>query len=466
MQFDAIFCQDSPNAIRIFPIVKDQLEETKAALDSRTQAWLALNQFKAESGSLCLVPDEQGELACVLVGLADQQDYWAFGAAATKLPAGDYALDSAYQQSFDESFWLYLAWGLGAYRFTRYKKQDKPQPRLRLSQDVDQHRLQTLCESIYWVRDQINTPAEDLRPEQYAAIIKDTFKSLSASVKVIEGKAIVKDFPLVNAVGRAGEQAPRLIDIQWGNKSHQPLTLVGKGVCFDSGGLNLKTGAFMNGMKKDMGGSAIVLGIAQAIIRLKLPINLRVITPLVENAVSGNSMRPDDIFTSRLGKTVEIGNTDAEGRLVLADALALACEAKPDYLIDFATLTGAARVAMGPDVPAYFTNDDSLAQALEVNAAVPLETIARLPLYQPYRKFLDSKIADINNMSSSRYGGAITAALFLKEFVSEGTAWVHVDVNADNTRDLAGRPEGGEAHGLLTVLRWAEQTFSSVDNSA
>lgn len=461
MQFDQVFCQDSPNAICIFPIIKSELNETMVKLDGRTQAWLGLNQFKAESGSVCLVPDANGELACVLVGLSDKNDYWALGAAAAKLPEGDYALDCVYQASIDDLSLFFLAWGLGAYRFTKYKESKKPQPRLRMSQDIDQARLQIMCESIYWVRDRINTPAEDLRPAAYAALVKERFKSLSAKVEVIDGKRIPKEFPLVDAVGRAGEQGPHLVDIQWGDKAHKALTLVGKGVCFDSGGLDLKSANYMGGMKKDMGGSAIVLGLAQAIIRLNLPVRLRVIVPMVENAVSGNSFRPDDVFKSRLGKTVEIGNTDAEGRLILADALTLACENKPDYLIDFATLTGAARVAMGPDIPAYFSNNDALAHALEVDAASPMEMICRLPLYAPYRKFLDSKIADINNNASTGYGGAITAALFLKEFVTEDLPWVHFDVNADNTRDLPGRPEGGEAHGLMTVLRWIEQTFTA-----
>lgn len=461
MQFDQLFCQKSSDAICIFPIVKNELDATKAKLDARTQAWLGLSQFKAESGSICLVPDANGELACVLVGMADKHDFWALGAAAAKLPEGDYALDCIYQQSLEDLNLFFLAWGLGAYRFTKYKDSNKPQPRLCLAQNINQINLQVICESIYWVRDRINTPAEDLRPATYAALIKDTFKSLSAKVEVIEGKRVAKEFPLVDAVGRAGEQGPHIIDIKWGDKAHKALTLVGKGVCFDSGGLDLKPASFMSGMKKDMGGSAIVLGLAQAIIRLNLPVRLRVITPLVENAVSGNSFRPDDVFKSRLGKTVEIGNTDAEGRLILADALALACEDKPDYLIDFATLTGAARVAMGPDIPAYFATDDTMAHALEIDAATPMETICRLPLYAPYRKFLDSKIADLNNNSSNRYGGAIAAALFLKEFVAEELPWVHFDVNADNTRDLPGRPEGGEAHGLMTVLGWIDRTFTS-----
>ena len=459
MPFDAIFCQDSPNAICIFPIIQSALEDTVRQLDPLAQRWIKLNQFKAKSGEVCLLPDQTGALTCVLVGMGDEQDYWAMGAAAAKLPAGDYALDCQYQPALGDAFLLYLAWGLGAYRFTRYRDNDHAQARLRLAPTMHTDKLRVLCESICWTRDLINTPAHDLRPESYAEAIKAVFKPLGTKIKVIDGKTLLKEFPLVEAVGRAGEQGPCLVDITWGSSVHKTLTLVGKGVCFDSGGLGIKPSAGMRQMKKDMGGSAIVLGLAQAIIRLNLPVQLRVIVPLVENAISGNSMRPGDVIRSRSGKTVEIGHTDAEGRLILADALAYACEAKPDYLIDFATLTGAARVALGPDIPAYFTDDETLAHQLEVDAATPLELLWRLPLYAPYHKFIESKIADIENISSTSYGGAITAALFLKAFVDPGCVWAHFDINADNTRDLPGRPQGGEAHGLLTMLNWVEQQF-------
>lgn len=458
MNFDKVFAAVGADGTPVYPVIELEFDSKLELLTQSQQQWVRINQFKAKSGTYCLLPNAAGEVEAVLVGMGNEHDFWSFG-VATKLPAGDYQLDWSLMSQPRDVALLYIAWGLGSYRFTRYKDNNRPQPRLALTDGIDSDHLSVICSSVAWARDLINTPAHDLRPISYEMEIKDKLKSLANSIKVIDGEKLLEEFPLVEAVGRAGEQAPRLVDIYWGNKNHAKLTLVGKGVCFDSGGLGIKTGSGMRQMKKDMGGSALVLSLAYAIMRLKLPVQLRVIVPLVENAIAGNSMRPGDVIRSRSGKTVEIGHTDAEGRLILADALALACEDNPDYLIDFATLTGAARVAMGPDIPAYFASDDNFANNLERGAESPLEVICRLPLHKPYRKFLESKIADIENISSTSYGGAITAALFLQEFVSADIPWVHFDVNADNTRELPGRPQGGEAHGFFTVINWVLNTF-------
>ena len=382
-------------------------------------------------------------------------DAWAVGDLPKALPAGQYHVDTPlFSQQQLES--ICYSWGLGGYTFDRYKVAQHTVAQLCVPEGVDRQKLDNRVACVYLARDLINTPAEDLRPISYTAIIKGIAKQHGAKCKVFEGKALLKEFPLVHAVGRAGEQPPCLVALNWGNDKHPAVTLVGKGVCFDSGGLDIKPSVGMHLMKKDMGGSATVLALAQLIMMQQLPVRLHVILPLVENAVAGNAMRPGDIFTSRAGKTVEIGNTDAEGRLILADALTYASEMKPDYIIDMATLTGAATIALGPNIPVYFANDSILSDQIMNSAMQSAETICRLPLYQPYRQFLDSTIADLNNMSSEKGGGAIAAALFLQEFVAAGIPWVHFDTQAWNKQALPGRPKGGEAMAFSTLYRWVE----------
>lgn len=456
--FDQLFVKSCSSCISIHPIVTDQFDKVMAGLTAGVQQWLNANQFKAKSGQFCLVPGNGGEVAAVYVGLANSDDTWALGALPKKLPAADYQLqtDLFDQQQLQRVF---LAWGLGGYTFDRYKKPTHTLARLCLVDAVDAALLDNLLKSFYLARNLINTPALDLRPQSYAQLIKETLKPLGASISITEGDKLKKQFPGVHAVGQAGEQPPCLVDVTWGKKAHPKLTLVGKGICFDTGGLDLKNASGMLTMKKDMGGSAIALALAQLIMAQQLPIQLRLILPLAENAVSGNSYRPGDILTMRSGKTVEIGNTDAEGRIVLADALALASEDKPATIIDFATLTGAARIAMGPDIPAMFANKDTLAEGLLSSSHKTHETICRLPLYAAYRKFLESPIADLSNVSSTAYGGSITAALFLQEFIDNDIPWAHFDVMAANTRDLPGRPQGGEASALVTVFDWVQNQF-------
>ncbi len=307
------------------------------------------------------------------------------------------------------------------------------------------------AEAIGLVRDLVNTPAADMGPAQLAEAARDLAKRHRGKCTVLVGDTLLKrNYPAVHAVGRAAAEEPRLIDLRWGSKGPK-VTLVGKGVCFDSGGLDLKPAAGMKLMKKDMGCAAHVLGLASLIMAEKLPLQLRVLVPAVENAVSGNAFRPLDVLQTRKGLTVEVGNTDAEGRLVLCDALAEADSEKPDLLIDFATLTGAARVALGPDLPAMFCNDDKLAGLILRHGAVEGDPVWRLPLHKGYRPGLESKVADLNNISNSPYGGAITAALFLENFVSPGTRWAHFDIMAWNVATRPGRPEGGEAMGLRAV---------------
>lgn len=453
--FDQIFTSSSDNAVHLIPVLTNSFNDALSSLPATTQAWLTASKFKAKSGQHIVVPNAAGRVEAVYVGMESWDDFWAFGSLAKSLPEGVYAIE-ADGLDHDQLARIHYAWGAGAYIFDRYKESEITIAQLSLHDKVNATRLECILKSVYLARDLINTPAQDLRPTSYAEFIKETIKPFKASCKVIDGKALIKEFPGVYAVGKAGEQPPCLVDMTWGDAAHPKLTLVGKGICFDSGGLDIKNAAGMRDMKKDMGGSAIALATAHMIMASNLPLRLRLILPLAENAISGNSMRPGDILTMRNGKTVEVGNTDAEGRLVLADALALACEDKPDYLIDFATLTGAARIAMGPDVPAFFSNNEALAEAMLMGSRQSKETITRLPLYKPYLEFMKSPIADLSNVSSTHYGGAITAALFLQEFVDASVPWVHFDVMAANTRDLPGRPLGGEASAFPTVYRWIE----------
>lgn len=456
--FDQLFARRCEQCIVIHPIYTQDVTNQLAQLDECTRQWLLLNKFKAKTGQYCLIPATEGKLAAVYVGMKDADDGWALGSLAKALPEGDYQLDIQHFNN-QQCQRFFLAWGLGGYTFDRYKKSEHTLARLCLCDQVDAKKLEHMLQSFYLARDLINTPALDLRPQRYAALVKETVEAFGATYTITLGDELVKKFPGVHAVGQAGEQPPCLIDITWGKEQHPKLTLVGKGVCFDSGGLDLKSAAGMLQMKKDMGGSAIALAIARLIMAQQLPVRLRLILPLVENAVSGNSYRPGDILTMRTGKTVEIGNTDAEGRIILADALALASEEKPNFMIDFATLTGAARIAMGPDIPALFSNNDDFAAELQSSSVMVHEVIGRLPLYQPYREFLESPIADLNNVSSTTYGGSITAALFLREFIDNDIPWAHFDVMAANTRDLPGRPQGGEASALATVYDWIERKF-------
>jgi leucyl aminopeptidase len=347
-----------------------------------------------------------------------------------------------------------LAFALAAYQFTRYRQADTRKIHLVVPDGVDGDDLSRIVEGVTLCRDLTNTPSNDMGPAELEAASRAFARRHGAKVKVTSGDALAKSFPLVNAVGAGSARKPRLIDITWGKPSDPKITLVGKGVCFDTGGLDIKPDSGMLNMKKDMAGAATALALAHMIIGRRLKVRLRVIIPAVENAISGTSFRPRDVYTSRRGISVEIGNTDAEGRLILADALTLADEEKPAMIVDFATLTGAARVALGPDIPPFFTDDDALADALARAGSTENDPVWRMPLWRPYQAMLDSKVADLNNVGAGGHGGAITAALFLRRFVS-AKSWVHLDIFAWTPAEKPGRPEGAEcqtARALYAML--------------
>jgi leucyl aminopeptidase len=448
---------DSPqNFIPITPVIAEQFDEWLLTQPDKTQNWLSANNFKAKPESFCLLPDDKGSLARVLVGIKNIDDFWAWGSLSTLLPFNNYCIESVI--GIEPLTHIAIAWGLGAYQFTRYKKAAKTNAKLIIPEACDRAYIENIVESIYSVRDLINTPTEDMGPLELADAVAELAKTFNANITQLVGDdLLIKNYPTIHAVGRGSVRSPRLIDLRWGDERAPKLTLVGKGVCFDSGGLDIKPSSGMLLMKKDMAGAAHVLGLARMIMQANLPIRLRVLIPAVENLISGTCYKPGDIITTRKGLTVEIGNTDAEGRLVMCDALAEAVTEKPDLLLDFATLTGAARVAVGTDIAAFFTDNVELAQALMRESQKEQDPLWQLPLHAPYRKMLDSPYADISNASASSYAGAITAALFLKEFVDTEIPWVHFDLMAWNVSSRPGRPEGGEAMGLRAVFGYLRQ---------
>lgn len=423
------------------------------------QGWVKSSGFSAKPGEISLLAGTDGKLSRVLFGVKDHDGFWDYASLPTALPAGSYRIDA--RMSVAGATAAAAGWALGGYRFERYKStKARKLPTLVWPARADKARANAMAESISMVRDLINTPAEDMGPSELAAAARALGRSHKADVKVITGDALLKqNYPTIHAVGRASDDAPRLIDLTWGRKSDPKVTLVGKGVCFDTGGLDLKPAAGMLRMKKDMGGGAHALGLAHLIMALKLRVRLRVLVPAVENNVAGNAFRPLDVITTRKGITVEIGNTDAEGRLVLCDALVEADSENPDLILDFATLTGAARVALGTDLPALFCNNDKLAADLAKAGDAVEDPMWRLPLWRPYRQLLESKVADINNVSEGGFGGAITAALYLQEFVKDTTPWAHFDMMAWNVAGKPGRPAGGEAQALRAVFEMLEKRY-------
>jgi leucyl aminopeptidase len=445
---------DTTGATPVVMVTKDQLPQFLAEAQDRERNWLTAIGYAAETGKLALLPADDGRLARVLLGLGKSLDpgseMWALAALPDALPEGSYRIERAPDGA--DPTRLALGWALGTYAFTRYRAKKAAASALVWPNGADHGRAERLARAVFLARDLDNTPAGDLGPSELASEAVRVAKAGGAQHRVIVGEELLaENYPTIHAVGRAAAQAPRLVDIIWGEPSAPKVTLVGKGVCFDTGGLDLKTASGMRLMKKDMAGAAIVLGLAQAIMDANLQVRLRVLLPLVENAVSGNAMHPMDIIRTRTGLTVEIGNTDAEGRLILCDALAEASTEKPDLLIDMATLTGAARVALGPELAALFCNDDGLAEALLAAARAEDDPMWRMPLWRPYRKMIDSKIADINNVSESPHAGAVTAALYLQEFVDPGISWAHLDVMAWNAHSRPGRPEGAEATALRAL---------------
>jgi leucyl aminopeptidase len=453
---------ETKGAVPITALSKNQFPAWLAKSAEHERNWLTSIGFTADPGKHALVPGEAGKLARVLVGLGDAANgggtMWALAGLPEALPEGTYGLETVPDGA--DPTRVALGWGLATYAFTRYHPKSRPAAALVWPEGADRGRVERLARAAFLARDLANTPAGDLGPEELAAEAVRVAKAAGARHRVIVGDDLLaENYPTIHAVGRASDRAPRLVDIVWGEPAAPKVTLVGKGVCFDTGGLDLKTASGMRLMKKDMAGAAIVLGLAQAIMAAGLPVRLRVLLPMVENAVSGNAVHPMDIVRTRKGLTVEIGNTDAEGRLILCDALAEASTEKPELLIDMATLTGAARVALGPELAALFCNDEGLARGLLDAAETEEDPMWRMPLWRPYRKMIDSKIADLNNVSESPHAGAVTAALYLQEFVEPGIPWAHLDVMAWNPQSRPGRPEGAEATALRALYAHITERF-------
>ena len=422
--------------------------------------WVEETGFAANPGQVSLIAAADGRLDRVAAGIGDSETIWDWATIAGRLPAGRYRIEGRLKAAAADA--AALGWALAAYRFHRYRSGDEMKADLVWPAACDRGAIESAAKATYLVRDLINTPASDLGPGELAAAARRMGRQFGARCRVIVGPALLRqNYPAIHAVGRASDRAPRLVDLAWGNPRAPKVTLIGKGVCFDSGGLDLKSAPHMKLMKKDMGGAATVLGLARMVMAARLPVRLRVLVPAVENSVAGNAMRPLDVVATRSGRSVEIGNTDAEGRVVLADALTTASADKPDLIIDCATLTGAARVALGGELPALFCNDEATAEALLKCGARTSDPIWRLPLWAPYRRHIESPVADLTNAPDEPLAGAITAALFLAEFVDADTPWVHLDLMAWNTRARPGRPEGGEAMGMRALFDLIENRFAS-----
>lgn len=430
----------------VHAVPAERLADVLASLPQPQSAWLAANGWKAAAGDVRALPGPDGQIAGAVVGLGPAasrgRSRFLLARAAAALPAGAWALRGLDHP--DDLAEAALGWLLAGYSFDRYRPgKDRPAPAvLSLPEGLDGARLIAIAEGEWLTRDLVNTPAADLGPDELEIALRELANRHGAQVSATRGDDLLAaNLPMIHAVGRASPRAPRLLDMSWGDTGPR-VTLVGKGVCFDTGGLDLKPSAGMLLMKKDMGGAATVLGLAHMIMATRLPVRLRVLVPAVENAVSGNAMRPRDILTSRKGLTVEVNNTDAEGRLVLADALALACESAPDLIVSMATLTGAARVAVGPDLAPYYSTDDDLAARLEQAAARVRDPVWRMPFWDPYETLIEPGIADLDNAPSGGMAGSITAALFLRRFVSV-PRYLHFDIYAHQQTDAPARPKGG-----------------------
>jgi leucyl aminopeptidase len=449
------------SAIPITFATKATWDAIRTGLPAENRQFALANGFAAKPGACLTLPSADGHIAQVLFGIEDEgsksRDLFRPGALPGLLPPGVYRFANAPHDIRLAA----LAFALGSYRFSRYRKNDLPNVRLVPPEGVDIADIARMAEAAALARDLINTPSNDMGPEELALAAAELAKRFGASFSAIVGEDLTRqNFPLIHAVGMASPRAPRLIDLSWGDPAHPKVTLVGKGVCFDTGGLDLKPSSGMLIMKKDMGGAANVLALAQMVMDAKLKVRLRILIPAVENAVAGNAFRPLDIFKSRKGLTVEIGNTDAEGRLVLADALALACEDKPDLLIDMGTLTGAARVALGPDLPPFYTNDETLALDVARCAKEENDPLWRLPLWPAYDSWLDSKVANINNAPSGGFAGSITCALFLQRFVEDTTRWLHVDIYGWTPSAKPARPEGGECQAARAIYKLLGERYA------
>lgn len=455
------FTDDATGAVPVHALTPSMLEAALAGSLQPHAAWIKSCGFKAAAGKLLHLPAPDGSIAGVVFGVGRDEDPFQFAGLPGLLPNGRYQLVS--WPAARSGTVLALAWAMGHYRFAKFKSGDTQNdgPLLVWPADADRGQVLRMADGLFLARDLVNTPANAMGPAELADAALHLAASHGAQASVIEGRLLQdRNFPLIWAVGAGSSRAPRLVDLRWGEAGLPRVTLVGKGVCFDSGGLDIKPASAMLTMKKDMGGAAAVLGIAHMIMDAKLPVALRVLIPAVENSISGDAYRPGDIFVSRKGLTVEIGNTDAEGRLVLADALAEADTDAPDLLLCMATLTGAARVATGFDLPPFFTQDDVLASQLEAAAVRESDAMWRLPLWRGYGELIESKVADLTNNPGNPNAGAITAALFLERFVERAKSFAHFDIAAWNDRARPGRPLGAEAQTVRAIFSMLQARYS------
>ena len=457
---------DCSDSVPLWLLYENELEAWRAAQAPSVGRWLALQNFKGEKHRVVLLPDPAGGIAGAVGGLGKRQgelSLWHAAGFVERLPSCRFRLAQEFTR--DEATQLCLGFAYGGYRFDRYRAAKSDSASIEPPANADMQFVALAAEASRMARDWINTPAADLGPKELAAAARQLAERHQAAHREWVGEALLEaNFPAIHAVGRASSQAPRLVELRWTPRAggtYPRLTLVGKGVCFDSGGLDIKPGSGMALMKKDMGGAAVALALAHMLMSTKIRAELQVLLPVVENAISGNAYRPGDVLRTRKGLTVEVGNTDAEGRLVLCDALALADAERPDLIIDFATLTGAARVALGPELPALFGNDESIVTELARVAGVEHDPLWPMPLWLGYEDELASKIADLNNIAPSTLAGAIFGALFLKRFVSDSTPWLHIDLYAWNSKDRPGRSVGAEAQGLRGVYRYLMHRYGT-----
>jgi len=455
---------DATPATPLWLVAEPQLARWRERLDAAGAAWVARHAFQGERARVLAIPGAHGEVAAAVAGLGSVADasgasIWDGAACAERLPAGTYALAAPLPVAVATQF--ALGWLLGGYRFARFRSQPKAAHAARLiaPPGADLRYARAAAEAIAGARDLVNMPANELGPAELAAAARALAEATGGQCSIVTGAALARDYPLVHAVGQGSARAPCLVDCRWPRAGAPRVTIAGKGVCFDSGGLDLKPSASMLLMKKDMGGAACALGLARLLRAMDAPVELRVLIPAVENSVGAASYRPGDVWVSRRGLTVEIGNTDAEGRLVLADALAAADAERPDLLIDLATLTGAARTALGPDLPAVFANPPPLAEAARAAGAAVCDPLWPMPLWPGYEDELASRVADLNNCSPGPFAGAIVAALFLKRFVTATPEWLHLDLYAWNPKDRPGRPQGAEAQGVRALYALIREKF-------
>jgi leucyl aminopeptidase len=448
------------NAIPIWLVSTNQFEEWEEELSKIQKKWVDVNKFKASRNETLLFSNADGKVAAVAVGLGSEEiDPWIISKCAEVVPNGTYFISN--KLSEHQANIAAFGWAMAHYKYDHYlAKKNQKLAVLVVAENCALSYVNSLVRGTAFTRDLVNTPTCDMGPDKLEVEARQLAKYFDAKISVIKGSDLLKrNLNSIHTVGRAAEIEPRLIDIIWGDKKAPKVTLIGKGVCFDTGGLDIKPSSAMLIMKKDMGGAAHVLGLGQMIMEAGLNIRLRILIPAVENNIAGNAFRPGDIIKSYHGTTIEVGNTDAEGRLVLCDALSLASEEKPDLILDFATLTGAARVALGADIPPYFTDDENMKIQLAEQSKKHHDPLWPLPLYLPYKEHLLSDIADLNNVSPGGFGGAITAALFLQHFVSKNIPWTHFDVSAWNQNARPGRPKGGEAMGLRAVFGFLSQKY-------